>query len=390
MARLYTCGFELQTITAGVEFDSTSGVPVISTTTVRSGAASFRAQGTSISKFATHQYIAAGTATDRFFRFYLRIATSSSINSAAIALFRDATNGNGASIRLNTNNTLQLWDEQAAAQRGSDSAALSTNTWYRVELQYNRAAGTSNAYIDGVQFATGNQTANLSMDTIRWGMIDTATCDLFYDDIAVNDSSGSNQTGLPGAGNVIRLTPDSAGDANAWLKTAGGAGDTNNFNLVDETTPNDATDFVQNGILNSEDLYNCTASGIGSSDTVNVVHIGGRFNNSIADATAAFKFEVMKTTGGTKSQSAAIIPNSTTWKTNAIAVPITTPITLYADPDGAAWTQTTLDSMQIGVTDTAVNVFKLQVSTIWAYVDYTPFVAGTSTLSRRMRMGVGM
>lgn len=388
MARLATIGFELQSLTAGVEIDSISSTPTIDTTTFRNGGASVRVNGTTISKFVTHQYAGTGLAQNRFFRFYLRIATASSVDAAAFALFRDGTNGNGMSLRMNTNRTLEMWDEQAGVQRGSDSAALALNTWYRIEMQYNRAAGTGQAFIDGVQFATGTQSANLDMNVVRFGMIDTATCDLNYDDLAINDSSGSSQTGLPGAGNVIRLTPNGAGDANAWLNTAGGAGDANNYTLVDETTPDDATTMVQSGILNSEDLYNCTDSGIGAGDTVNVVHIVGRFRNNTADTLTAFKFEIEKTTGGTKAQSASIVPNSTTWKTNAIAAPINPPITLYNDPDGNPWTQATLDSIQIGQIDAVVNVNRAQVTLVCAMVDYTP-ASGVATISRRLLTGVG-
>ncbi len=388
MARLSTIGFELQSVTAGVEIDSISSTPVIDTVTFRSGLASLRVNGTSISKFVTHQYAGTGLAQDRFFRFYLRIHTASGTDAAAFALFRDGTNGNGMSLRMNIARTIELWDEQAGVQRGSDSAALALDTWYRIEMQYNRAAGTGTAYIDGVSFATGTQSANLDMNVVRFGMIDTATCDLNYDDIAINDSSGASQTGLPGAGNVIRLTPNAAGDANAWLNTAGGAGDANNYTLVDETTPDDATTMVQSGILNSEDLYNCTDSGIGASDTVNVVHVVGRFRNNTADTLTAFKFEIEKTTGGTKAQSATIIPNSTTWKTNALAAPINPPITLYNDPDGSPWTQASLDTMQIGQIDSAVNVNRIQVTLVCAMVDYTPSVQ-TATVSRRLLMGVG-
>jgi hypothetical protein len=390
MARLATIGFELQSVATGVEIDSNSGTPTIDTTTFRSGLASMRVNGTSISKFISYQYAGAGLAQNRFFRFYLRIHTASGTNAAAFALLRDGTNGNGPSLRMNTNRTLEFWDEQAAAQRGSDSPVLALDTWYRIELQYNRAAGTGNAYIDGVEFANGVQSATLDMNVIRLGMIDTATCDLNFDDLAVNDSSGTSQTGLPGAGGVIRLTPNAGGDANAWLNTAGGAGDSNNFNLVDEVTPDDATTMVQSGILNSEDLYNCTDSGIGASDTINVVQVGMRFRNNTADALTAFKVEIEKTTGGTKTQSASIVPNSTTWKTNATAVPINPPITLYNDPDGSPWTQATLDTMQIGQIDTIVNVNKIQVSTIWATVDYTPASGQAATVSKRLLTRVGV
>lgn len=391
MARQWTCGFELQTFATGIEVDSNSGTPVISTTTVRSGLASMRVQGTSISKFFTQQFLGTGSTTNKFVRFYFRIASATGTNAVAFALLRDGTSGNGPSLRINTNNTLELWDEQAGVQRGSDSSALSTNTWYRIEFSYIRSTGVITAYIDGVQFATGSSTTNMSMDTFRLGMIDTATCDFFYDDVALNDSSGTNQTGLPGAGNVIRLSPDSAGDVNGFLVQVGGtAGSTNNFTRVNEITPDDATTYNASAVLNAEDLFNCGASGIGATDTVNVVSVGVRFANLVsADATASFKAEIEKTASGTKTQSAAIIPNSTTWRSNvpSTTLPKTYPLTTYIDPDGAAWTQATLDTMQIGYIETVANVQTIGISTIWAYVDYTP--AAAITVKPLSALGVG-
>ena len=69
------------------------------------------------------------------------------------------------------------------------------------------------------------------------------------------------------------------------------------------------------------------------------------------------------------------MPNSTTWKTNATTTTLGYPITAYTDPDGAAWTNTTLDSMQIGyklTTAPGTAGRRIDVTTIWAYVDYTP------------------
>jgi hypothetical protein len=110
---------------------------------------------------------------------------------------------------------------------------------------------------------------------------------------------------------------------------------------------------------------------------VNVVEVWGRFRNDTADASQNFRFEIEKTGSGTKTLSATIVPNSTTWKTNAIATPWTAPIVTYQDPDSAAWTLTTLDSMQIGykLTQDGTGTRQIQVSSVSAIVDYTPYVA---------------
>lgn len=394
MARLLTLGFEQRSVTAGVEFDSNTGTPTIDTTNFyvgNGGSAAMRVNGAAISKFLTHQYCGAALAQDRFWMFRMRIATSTNVASSAIALFRDGTNGNGLSLRLNTDNTLQLWDEQAGVQRGSNSVVLTANTYYRIELQYNRAAGTGTAYLNGVQFATGVQSATLDMNIIRLGMIDTATCDISYDDVIINDSSGTSETGLPGNQSIVHLKPNAAGDNNAFTVQVGGTvGSANNFTRVNEITPDDATTYNGDVTATDTDDFNVddTGAGIGASDTINVVSVIVRYRALVAAAEAAFKVRVKKAAAGTVSSSAAITPNSTTWKTNANTAPITSPLILYADPDGSTWTKATLDTAQVGYNISTTNTNAADISTIHLQVSSTPVIISTASESTLLMMGV--
>lgn len=391
MARKFTSGAEYQSIAADIEIDSTSGLTVsIDTAIKRSGAASWKFVSAATSPFITRQYTSANG--DSHVRVPLYVQSMTTAANIAIALLRDATSGNNASIRLNRDGAstfhLELWDEQASAQKGSDSATLNTNTWYRLEFEYIRATGVMNAYIDGVLFATGTGTANLNSNTLRWGVIDVAVMTVNFDDIAVNDSTGSFQNGLPGDGKVIRLNPNNSGDANSFATQTGGtAGAGNNYTRINETVPDDATTFNGSSTLNQEDLVNFDPSGIGATDTVNVVEVWARFRNSTADATAALKVEIEKTGSGTISQSATIVPNSTTWRMNAAAVPKTPPHVLYQDPDAAAWTQATLDTLQAGyklTTAPGTAGRRVDVTNIVVIVDYTPL-----TVTSRTTTGVG-
>lgn len=112
---------------------------------------------------------------------------------------------------------------------------------------------------------------------------------------------------------------------------------------------------------------------IGASDTVNVVAVGGRFKNNTADAVTAIKFEIEKTSAGTKLQSAAIIPNTTGFNSLDVSSPRNYPLITYQDPDGAAWTQATLGSMQAGMIISAGGTNRIDVTNLWVSVDYTPF-----------------
>lgn len=382
MARLWSSGAELQSTTNGVEWDTTtvtSGGVAIDTTTKRSGAASLKfTSSASASNYIEHLFSSSEVVA--FSRVYVYFTAWPTDAHGAIIQHINNAGTVIASIAVTTAGKLRLFDgDSAGTQRGSDSSALSLNTWYRVELQTNNGAGTEiEAKIDGTAFASGAMTSATNTKSIDFGFVDwQANAVMYMDDMAVNDNSGSSQTSYPGAGNIIHLKPDSAGDSAGFVRQGTDSGA--NYSQVNETTPDDVSKYVNSATLNAEDLHNMGASGIGASDTVNVVSIGVRFRRNNNTASPQFKVEVEKTSGGTISQGSAITPNSTTWRTNANAAPRVYTLTTYTDPDGAAWTQTTLDSMQAGFKLTTTGgTTRIDVSTVWALVEYVPNAGGAS------------
>lgn len=391
MARLWQSGFELNSTGASVEWTASQGVPAISSTTFRSGAYALRANGFSSGTPTRLRYAFSGSQTKGpiYTRTYFNYATLPSAANTIICFYNS---GGAPRIWITIDNTgvLQLSDEDGTI--GSATSALSANTWYMVELGYDLTPATGShlitARLGGTQFATSStraisDTTGLTSYVLGANINSEAqtTGDWFFDDAAINDSTGTNQTSWPGSGKIIHLKPSAAGDSNGFSVQVGGtAGAANNFTRVNEITPDDATSYNGAALLNTEDLFNVADSGIAAGDTVNVVAVGVRMADLVsADAATAFKLEIEKTGSGTKSQSADLVPNSTTWLTNAAAVPRNYPLVTYADPDGAAWTQTTLDSMQIGYIQDVVNVQTIAVSTLWASVDYTPAIASTQS-----------
>jgi hypothetical protein len=374
MARLWQCGFELNSVTDDVEVSTNSAPVSVGTTNVRSGAYAGRVNAGV--GFWRQIVFTANQTTVGYIGVAVYIVAAPNANTQMV---RWSTTGNVSvgNITLKTDRTLVLLKSDGT-QIGSASAVLSLNQWYYVELKSDASTspGALEGRVDGSSFASGANSNQGSWGRALVGNVTGAqtTNDLWFDDWKVNDSSGSSQTGYPGSGKVIHLLPNAAGDSNGFLAQVGGtAGSANNFTRVNEVTPDDATSYNGSALINAEDLFNVTNSGINSYDTVNVVAVGTRMADLVgADATAAFKLEVEKTSAGTKTQSSAITPNSTAWVTNTAVAPRNYPLVTYTDPDSAAWTQTTLDSMQIGYIQTATNVQTIAVSTIWASVDYTP------------------
>ena len=380
MSRLWHGGAELNSSTDGMEVDTNSGTIAVSTGQVRSGTYAWRANPSAGTGFWRKQISGSDQNKAGYLRVYVYIAT---LPGATVQLIRFSSTANAhlASIRLTSSGTLTL-NGANNTQIGSASSALSTGQWYMLELKCDstNATGTVDARVDGSSFASGNNSSRGSWARILWGAITpNVTCDIYFDDVALNDASGSAQTSWPASGKLIALRPNAQGDSNQWLQTAGGAGSSTNYQLVDEVTPNDATDYVQSTTLNDTDFYNMSASGIGGSDTVNVVTGHARITNDSADATSAVKVRIEKTGSGTVSEGSAMIPNNTAWVTDGVAATFLPTLILYLDPDGGAWTQTTLDSMQAGIKLTADTANKILVTAVWVYVDYTPSAGSALT-----------
>lgn len=390
MARLYTSGFELQSATAGMEYLSNNGTtPTISTTTVRSGAAALRFNPTAATSFIQITY-AAGAVRRVFVRFAVRFASFPTVDMP-ILQFWDGASAFPSLWLINSTKTLRVRDGNPADVSG-DSAALSTGVWYVIQFDYDDTVsspttGPVNAYLNGTQFATNVPGWNIGgVGDIRIGLMATATADMFIDDIAVNDTTGSSETGLPDKdGKVVVLLPDSAGDNNLWPTAVGGtAGAANNFTRVDEIPPDDATSYNQlaaTGTTQIDDfnVASSASAGIGASDTIKLVGVGIR-TGSTAVTAASIVSRLKGQSGGTTTESSSINVNVNGWRTGGVPAggnpqPWAN-IIAYTNPQtSTAWTTTSLDSMQIGYRANTSQTTTRRVSAVWATVEYVPVVA---------------
>ena len=366
MARLWSSGQELNSATNGVE-NTFNFTPNIQTSIVRGGlyAANPTPSGTAYN-FVYDPY-GSNTQGDLYVRSYFRITTAPSTQSVVVSIAGSAFL---VSIRCNTDRTLELWNEEDAAQIGSDSSALSLNTWYRIELRLDTttlASSVVDALIDGVSFASSSsQNLATGSSRVRFGDSGAKTYSFSYDDIAINNTSGSFQNSYPGQGKIIHLRPNAAGDNTGW---------TGAYTDVDEVTPDDTTTKLSSNTLDQiEDMNIDSPTMMGDQDTVNVVAVGVRFNGVGASLNASFVLRIKASASGTVEESSAITPSNTTYVTNAAAAPRNYSLVLYDLPGASttAWTKNDLEQAQIGVRLSATSTNAAQVSTLWASVDYTP------------------
>ncbi|MFD5656933.1 hypothetical protein [Streptomyces hirsutus] len=382
MARVWTCGFELQSVTPGVEIQTVTGTPTISTTIRRAGAAALRINPAAATQYVEQQ-LDSGTVKRTFHRLYLRVTT---LPSADVTVYGIGQSGYFPGLlRLTTTGTLVLRDGFTSTNIGTTSAPLVTGRWYRVELDYTDTAGPAGsvtgafrAYIDGALFSDTLCSNINGWSRIRIGAQNAVSTDFHVDDVAVNDVAGTVQNALPGPGNVVHLRPDSAGDANGFATAVGGtAGAANNHTRVAEVTPDDATSYVETTAAGTTtiDDYNLSSpatAGIGADDTITLVHVCGRIGSTAATA-ATLVYRLKAQAAGTTSESASVSVALAGWATNKAAAPYVPQLTSYADPQtGAAWTRAALDAAQIGVRTNVSQATIRRVSALWALVEYVP------------------
>ena len=386
MARLHQSGFELNSLTSNVEWSTlaTTGAS-ITTAAARSGTYGLRLSGltSATAAGALYTFTAASVAGPLFLRININIQTLPGASNHIIS-FNSATGTVGGSeeakITLETDGTLVL-RSSAGTQIGSASAALSTGRWYMIDLKIDANATngsrTIEGRLEGSMFATSSaQTMNKVVAYSVGANLDSeanTTGEWWFDDIALNDSTGSFQTSYPGQGKILHLKPNATGDVNTFSGANGGtAGASNNFTRVNDVPP-DSTSYNTSNTLNNEDLFNVDDSGIAATDTVNVVMVGVRLRNAAtASDTTAVKVEIEKTSGGTIAQGTSIVPTTTSFVLNSTASPHNYTLITYQDPDSGNWTKTTLDSMQIGYKLTATGTSAIDITALWSSVDFTP------------------
>ncbi|MDE2100937.1 MAG: hypothetical protein KGL39_27065 [Patescibacteria group bacterium] len=380
MARLKSIGFELDSNTAGVEVTTFNfiGTPTgLSNTFAHSGTWSEKF-APSAAQMATNYQYSSGTGIS-FIRAWIYLTAYPAANCSILDI-GTASAAYGA-IYMNTTGQLGINTGTSPGTYASvKSAAIPLNSWHYIELEMDCSIANTQiatGRLDGIFFdtQTGVQTESANSATLAaWGAglrESASSIVIYFDDIAVNDNTGSYQTSWPGNGSLVYMRPNSTGDSNGFATQTGGtAGSANNYTRVNEITPDNATTMNASNTLNASDLFICGASGINNNSAINSVEVNLVLNNSVADATTAIKSQLEKVSGGTISQSVAIIPNTTTWQTNSTA-PANPALVLYNDPDGLRWTRYTLDTMQIGYLLYATGTNSIQVTNIFAVVDYS-------------------
>lgn len=227
---------------------------------------------------------------------------------------------------------------------GTSSITIPNTTWAHIEVHIIASTSTGGTFavkIDGVSAisVTGIRTCQVSaaLDVVglqfhRGASTGDGASYIAYDDLRVNDTSGSVNNTWTGDESILALIPSAAGDSSQFSR--GGADSGSNWGQVDERPPNGTTDYVYDPTVGHLDLYNTTTQTVGTVSAVEV--IANAFNPDGSGGTINL---VTKTAAGQSDGSAVILTGAQRFFRRL----------LETDPaDSGAWTQAKIDALQIG------------------------------------------
>jgi hypothetical protein len=389
--RLYTSGFEWQTETAGVEFSSgdagaTREINTSDSSKIRTASSSMRVNPTAGNSWFGQVFRATPSNVESFTRIYINFETLPGSGTPEIfGFWNSSTVAMEASIRFDSvNGTLQLHGRDGT-QYGSDSSALSADTWYMIELRLisDTAGGSADIYarLDGVEFASTLTGLASTFNAVYVGAPSvSSTYDIYYDDWAINNNVTATQNTYPGSGKVAIVRPNAAGDTNCSV---------GNYTMINEVPPSNTitsgSTICELRTNPSSGDFNVTDSahaGIDSYDTITLVQLFARMTESAAGA-SNYTVRVKSASGGSASTSASVDAGDATVRTMPSGTTnwgLTKVIPL--DPTtGVAWTPTgtnSIDNMQIGAatTDGAPDSNIVTYMAAVEFVDGSPPPAG--------------
>lgn len=252
--------------------------------------------------------------------------------------------GTTAQIEIRVNTDLTISVTRNGTTLGTSSTTLTTNTWAYVELKVkiDNTTGTIELKINGVTRigpSSSLDTQNTANASASAFVIGSDRLSVRLDDLYVLNGTSSGVSGAPnndflGDVRVEALFPNGNGNSSQFVGSDGNS--TDNYLLVDETTPNDDTDYVQSSTLNDKDTYAMT-------DLVTVagsVYGIQAVPNAKKDDAGSRTFKTQIRSGGTDVEGAE--------KTLGTSYAFF-PEIFESDSAGAQWTISSINSIEAGV-----------------------------------------
>lgn len=406
MARLCTIPCDRGNSTDGGRLD---GASTLESRVVARGVGSVRVLraevlGVAGNKSGKKLYATGGSTIDNFHRVWFNVTTLPSAKSDFVFLDDNGNGGTGVAglaFLLDTDGTIEMWDDVTGLKIGGDSPAVSTATWYCLLYSTVNASGAVAAYLVPMGSARGAAFASGTLDPFNRVFTNIVLClgnavsDLGtdctgswdFDDIAVNSSAaGGTETGLPSEFAFdVEMMPEAAGTyAEGDTGPIGGG---TALSALAEDPPDDATTYYILDADNDRVTLNLGAFTAYAPDygTILLTETYRRSRNASASGAshrALIRSGATDATGTTNT--GALI----SWRTNGVSGP-RLGLVSYVDPNtGSAWTPPALDAVEAGcqATNALPDVWVTAVSLV---VEYLPRPKPAWTREANVLLGGG-
>lgn len=226
---------------------------------------------------------------------------------------------------------------------GADSSAIAVDVYYHLQIKFTIHNSTGSIVVkrDGATvISTGSvdtqQTGNAFADGILMGYLQDASSpsNLDFDDWIVMDDAGSYMNDFIGEKRIGCLFPTAEGTTIQWTPSTGA----DNSALVDETAPNDDTDYVSSSNVGDKDTYvmqNLPSTAAGVSAVV-VKHRARKDDAGVRQIAARVRSGSSEAVGDTKTMASSYEYHHSVFYTD----PNTSPLDV--------WTSGAVDSMEVG------------------------------------------
>jgi hypothetical protein len=404
MARLITCGWESGNPQEGARPTPTlvSGYSAV-TSPVRSGQYALQPVSSAAPPGITYGSVATSDQTflpaldvTYFLRCWIYY-TALDIGSLKLMFVGGGAGSTGANIdaALNPSGQVELRFNQIVK---ATSAILAPGAWHLIEMSAKITSTTSDVgqlRVNGTDL--GTITADAGWNTIPsigvayHGSVST---NVTYDDLAINDSTGTTQNSWPDQDKLLLLKPvadnakgtgwttDSAGTINFFTATA-------SVNGIADTTANDGTHQIRNATSNANSAYDAQvtdyiAAGITAADTIRAVQAVVCTGAPIVTGAKLGTVGVVSNPAGTMGNLGTQDTASAFWGGTTVAV--NDGWKWSYGPYQAAPTVTLATKPVVRINQVTASTRIAMVDFLGLYVDYTP-PAGTTYNDSRTVIG---
>jgi hypothetical protein len=255
MSRILMCGFEAGSLAV---LSAYSGVS-ISTTQARSGSCSLY-----VSTGGGYGTLPLATSASEL---YLRVGIRPPVSSGDGIVFELRNSSNSSMLQVGRRATGILYYTIPGRITIDGTRLVPGDQWFCLQVYLNIASsgGRLIAYVDATQDVdyTGNTQATTPAN-VAYLRLGSGIAPVYFDDVAVNNTTGSINNSWPGRGGIYAVRPSGAGAYTEWSVSGASA----NWDAVDEVPPS-TTDYVYTAEAGKIDTYQASdLSTVGSISAV--------------------------------------------------------------------------------------------------------------------------